>query len=286
VNPNVDARTHAKIATGTTETKFGIDLDHAADAAKAAAAMPGIDFLGLAVHIGSQLTEMAPFRAAFERVVGLALALRGAGVPIRRLDLGGGLGVDYGEGAAPRLDAYARIVRETTAPLACPLIFEPGRALVAEAGVLVTRVLYVKRGASRTFVIVDAAMNDFIRPTLYGAHHAIVPVAEPAAEVEAHRVDVVGPVCETGDMFAEQRPLPPLAPGDLLAILGTGAYGSVMASSYNTRPPAAEVMVNGADVAVIRPRRTVADLIADDRLPDWLNGAAAEAAVVARPRRR
>ena len=270
INPDVDARTHAKITTGKSENKFGIALDEAVEATRRARQMPGIDFTGLAVHIGSQLTDIEPFRRAFTKVVELALALRASGVPLKRLDLGGGLGLSYAQEAPPTPEAYARMVGEVTSPLGLPLIFEPGRHLVGEAGLLLTRVLYVKQGASRRFVIVDAGMNDLIRPTLYDAYHAILPVKEPAEDASSERVDVVGPVCESGDIFAEQRPLPPISAGDLLAIGSVGAYGSVMSSSYNARPPAAEVMVKDDCFEVIRPRASIEDLIARDRLPTWL----------------
>ncbi len=270
INPDVDARTHAKITTGKSENKFGIPIDEVAAAARRAAGLPGIELTGLAVHIGSQLTEIEPFRTAFAKLVELAVDLRGAGLPVRRLDLGGGLGLSYAEEAPPTPEAYAALVKEVAGPLGLPLILEPGRHLVGEAGLLLRRVLYVKSGRSRRFVIVDAGMNDLIRPTLYDAHHAILPVEEPAEDAHPERVDVVGPICESGDVFAEQRPLPPVSPGALLAIGTAGAYGSVMASFYNARPPAAEVLVKGDRFALIRPRATIAQMIGRDRLPDWL----------------
>ncbi len=270
INPDVDARTHAKITTGKAENKFGIGIDQAAAAARRAAQLPGIELIGLAVHIGSQVTELEPFRAAFAKVVELALSLKESGLPLKRLDLGGGLGLAYAEEAPPTPEAYAAMVKEVTRPLGLPLFFEPGRHLVGEAGLLLTRVLYVKPGASRCFVVVDAGMNDLIRPALYDAHHPILPVEEPAEDAHPERVDVVGPICESGDVFAEQRPLPPVSPEALLAIGTAGAYGSVMSSFYNARAPAAEVLVKGNRFAVIRPRATVAELIGRDRLPDWL----------------
>jgi diaminopimelate decarboxylase len=270
INPDVDARTHAKITTGKSENKFGVPIDEAMEAAQRAVACAGIDLAGLAVHIGSQLTDIEPFRAAFAKMVDLAMAVRAAGMPLKRLDLGGGLGLSYAGEAPPTPEAYAAMVKEVTRPLGLPLLFEPGRHLVGEAGMLLTRVLYVKAGRSRRFVIVDAGMNDLIRPTLYDAHHAMLPVAEPGEEDHLERVDVVGPICESGDVFAEQRPLPPVSSGALLAIGTAGAYGSVMASYYNARPPAAEVMVRGDRFAVIRPRSTIAEMIGRDRLPDWL----------------
>ena len=270
INPNVDAQTHEKITTGKSENKFGIDLGHAREAFARAAELPGLSVEGLAVHIGSQLTDLIPFRDAFRRVARLYGELRDGGVPLRRLDLGGGLGIRYRDEVPPDLPAYAALVREATAGLDAELIFEPGRSLVGNAGVLVTRVLYVKQGVARRFVVVDAAMNDLIRPTLYDAWHDIIPVAAPPAGTEPSPADVVGPVCETADTFAQQRPLAPVAPGDLLAICSTGAYGAVMASAYNCRAPAPEVLVRGGDHAVVRPRLDQEALLAQDRLPDWL----------------
>lgn len=273
VNPDVDALTHDKITTGRAENKFGIDLASAREAFARAAALPGLSVEGIAVHIGSQLTSLAPYRAAFERLAELCRTLRSDGLAIRRLDLGGGLGIAYRDETPPDPQAYAEIVRAATAGLEVELIFEPGRMLVGNAGILVTRVLYVKSGAARRFVIVDAAMNDLLRPSLYDAWHEIRPVAEPAADAERTPVDIVGPVCETADTFARQRPLPPVGSGDLLAILSTGAYGAVMSSTYNCRLPAPEVMVRGRDYAVIRARPDHEALMAQDRLPDWLREA-------------
>jgi diaminopimelate decarboxylase len=270
VNPDVDALTHEKIATGKAENKFGIDMEQAGALLSRAPELPGIRFEGLAVHIGSQLTDLAPFRAAFERVADLFGELRAAGYDLRRLDLGGGLGISYETRTPPDLKGYAAVVRQATAGLDARLLFEPGRVLVGDAGLLVTRVIYVKEGANRRFVIVDAAMNDLIRPTLYDAWHDIIPVAEPPPDAETRRVDLVGPVCETSDTFARQRPLPPVAPGDLLAICSTGAYGAVMSSAYNARPPAPEVLVRGREHAVVRPRPDYATLLGQDRLPSWL----------------
>jgi len=270
VNPDVDARTHAKIATGKKENKFGIDLDQAAAVFHHAATLPGIAVAGIAVHIGSQLTDLAPYRTAFTRVAALYRELAAAGLPLRRLDLGGGLGITYRDEPAPDLAGYAAAVREATAGLDAELVFEPGRLLVGNAGVLVTRVLYVKAGTARRFVIVDAAMNDLIRPTLYDAWHEIVPVRAPAPEAPRQPVDIVGPVCETADTFAEHRALPPVAAGELLAIRSTGAYGAVMSSTYNCRLPAPEVLVRGRDYAVVKPRPDHAALMAQDRLPPWL----------------
>jgi diaminopimelate decarboxylase len=245
-----------------------------------AAALPSLSVEGLAVHIGSQLTEAAPYRAAFSRLIDLYREQRAAGIPLRRLDFGGGLGITYRDETPPDLAAYAGLVRELTAGLEAELVFEPGRCLVGNAGVLVTRVLYVKDGTARRFVIVDAGMNDLIRPQLYDAWHEIVPVREAPANAARAPVDVVGPVCESTDTFARQRPLPPVASGDLLAFCSAGAYGAVMASSYNCRPPAPEVLVRAGDFAVVRPRPEVTEMIARDHLPPWL-----ETAKGAQPRR-
>lgn len=269
VNPNVDALTHAKISTGKAENKFGIDFDQARTIVANAEAWPGIRIEGLAVHIGSQLTDLAPYDTAFGRVAELYRELKAAGLPLKRLDLGGGLGIAYGTELPPSLDTYAALARRHTADLDASLIFEPGRLLIGNAGLLVTKVIFVKEGASRRFVVVDAAMNDLIRPTLYDAWHAILPVKEPADTAESWRVDVVGPICESSDTFAQERALPPVDPGDLLAICSTGAYGAVMTSSYNMRLPTPEVLVRGQDYAVVRPRMDYATLLAQDRLPQW-----------------
>ncbi len=270
VNPDVDARTHAKISTGKAENKFGIALDQAAAAADRTAALPGLRLTGLAVHIGSQLTELAPYRAAFQRLVALYRDLRATGHDLRHLDLGGGLGIAYRDEQPPPVEDYARMVREVTEGLGAQLVFEPGRHLVGNAGLLLTRVIHVKRGSNRSFVIVDGAMNDLIRPTLYEAWHDILPVGEPAADDRVERYDIVGPICESGDYFAKQRPLPPLAEGDLLALNSAGAYGAVMASNYNSRPLVPEVLVKAGAFFVIRPRQDYATLIALDRVPPWL----------------
>jgi diaminopimelate decarboxylase len=271
INPDVDAMTHAKISTGKAENKFGIETGDARRLYHAMRDMPGIETVGMAVHIGSQLLDIAPYRAAFARMAALAGELLGAGIALRSIDLGGGLGIAYGDERAPGLADYAAAVRETVAPLRLPIVFEPGRRLVGEAGILVTRVIYVKRGRARTFVIVDAAMNDLIRPTLYDAYHPIMPVRAPASEAPVERVDVVGPICESGDVLAEQRPLPPVSAGDLLAIGACGAYGAVMASGYNARLPAPEIMVRGGSHAIVKARPTHDLIIGNDRLPAWLD---------------
>jgi len=271
INPDVDARTHEKISTGRKENKFGIDLGRVIAAYARAEALEGLEPDGLAVHIGSQLTDVEPFERAFKTVAYLVGTLRAAGHTVARLDLGGGLGISYNNEPAPNLAEYARVVRETVGSLGCALTFEPGRSLVGNAGVLLTRVILVKEGASRRFVIADAAMNDLKRPALYGAWHDFVPVAEPAADAEASPVDIVGPVCETGDTFAAERPLTPVNPGDLLAICSAGAYGAVMASTYNARPLVPEVLVDGARFAIVRPRQTYAEMLNQDVIPEWID---------------
>ncbi len=269
INPDVAANTHAKIATGKAENKFGIDLDHAPAAYARAAASPNLTVAGLAVHIGSQLTELAPFREAFARLAALARELKRQGLPVARLDLGGGLGVAYQSERPPGTEEYAGLIGEIFGGLGCDLLFEPGRYLTAEAGVLVTRIVRVKEGISHRFVIVDAGMNDLMRPALYEAAHAILPVRAPAPDAVLSPVEIVGPVCETADTFARDRRMPPLATNDLLAIMAAGAYGAVMASEYNARPLVPEAMVNGAEFAVIRPRPGAEALMSRDRLPQW-----------------
>ena len=275
VNPDVDAETHEKIATGTRDSKFGIDVSRAPAVYAKAAGLPGIAVQGIAVHIGSQLTDLAPFEAAFDRVAALVRFFRSRGLPVHRIDLGGGLGIRYADEEPPTASAYAEMVARIFTDLDVEFVFEPGRVLVGDAGVLVTTVLYVKETYARTFVVVDAAMNDLLRPSLYGANHPINAVAMAAKDAPHKEVDVVGPVCETGDVFAKARALSPLASGDLVAIGAVGAYGAVMSSAYNTRPPAAEVLVRGSAHAVVRARSTIDELMAQDLLPSWL--AASEA---------
>jgi diaminopimelate decarboxylase len=272
VNPDVDAKTHEKISTGRKENKFGIPWGQAREIYAHAARLPGIEVVGVDVHIGSQLTDLSPFAQAFARVVDLVRVLRGDGHTIRRLDLGGGLGIPYerGNAAPPHPDHYANVVRQATEGLDCDIILEPGRLIAGNAGVLVTQVLYVKEGESRRFVIVDAAMNDLIRPSLYDAYHEIVPVRQADVGAPREPVDVVGPVCETGDVFAKARPLPSLAAGDLVALLSAGAYGAVMASTYNSRPLVPEVLVDGDRFAVVRRRLEPAEIMDFDQLPPWL----------------
>jgi diaminopimelate decarboxylase len=273
VNPDVDALTHEKISTGRKENKFGIEWTAAHRIFGEASALPAIRLQGIAVHIGSQLTRIEPFREAFHRLRDLVVMLREDGHEIATLDLGGGLGVPYGDETLPELPspgAYGHVVRQTVGDLGCKLILEPGRLLVANAGILVTRVLYVKEGATRTFVVVDAGMSDLLRPALYGAFHAIVPVTAPPAGCEPRPVDVVGPICETSDTFGVGRLLPPVEAGDLLAIRTAGAYGAVMASGYNVRPLPAEVLVSGDRFAIVAARSDLAETLARQRLPSWL----------------
>lgn len=269
-NPDVDAKTHAKITTGKKENKFGIEIEQAKAVYARAAAMANIDPVGVAMHIGSQLTDLAPYRAAYRRMADLVRSLRAEGHDISRVDLGGGIGIDYSGDHIVDLATYAAIVREEIAPLGAELLCEPGRLLVGNAGVLLTRTIFVKHGSAKRFVIVDAAMNDLIRPTLYEAYHQIVPVIENAPE-SPHPADIVGPICESGDYLARDRALPELDAGDLLAVKSAGAYGAVMGSSYNTRLLAPEVLVRGDDFAVVRPRPSYEALIGQDRLPDWLS---------------
>jgi diaminopimelate decarboxylase len=272
VNPDIDAKTHHKIATGKAENKFGIPISRARAVYKRAATLPGIKVAGVDMHIGSQITDLDPFDNAFTLLAEFVRTLRGDGHTISHVDLGGGLGIPYLDDnePPPHPDAYAKMVKRATRDLDCRLIFEPGRLIVGNAGILVTRVLFVKHGEAKNFVVVDAAMNDLIRPTLYEAHHEIKPVAEPRASARRIRADVVGPVCESGDFLALHRDLAEPAAGALLAVMSAGAYGAVQAGTYNTRPLVPEVLVKGAEWAVVRPRLEVDQLIALDRMPDWL----------------
>jgi diaminopimelate decarboxylase len=271
VNPDVDPETHAKISTGQKESKFGVNMPHAMDLYRYASSLRGIEIRGVSVHIGSQLTKLDPFAKAFARVRAFVGELRNEGFAVETLDLGGGLGIPYGREEPPLPDAYAEIVKREVSDLGCKLIFEPGRVLVGNAGILVTRVIYVKKSEGRTFIIVDAGMNDLIRPALYGAHHEIVPVVPLPDNAPAELADVVGPVCETGDIFAEQRLLKLPKSGDLLVFRTAGAYGASMSSTYNARPLIAEVMVNGSQHAVVRPRQSYEQLIGGDVIPGWLS---------------
>jgi len=270
VNPDIDALTHAKIATGKKENKFGIDIEDAGEAYRLAAELPGIEPVGLAMHIGSQLVDIGPFRDAFARLAELVLELRAAGLSVGRLDLGGGIGIRYHAERPPEPAAYAALVRQVFGPLEVELAFEPGRVLCGPAGLLIASVVYVKDGATRRFVILDAAMNDLIRPALYEAWHDIVPVRLPSAGAVLSPADVVGPVCETGDTFGTERDVPPLAEGDLVALTDAGAYGAVMSSAYNSRLLVPEVMVSEGRFAVIRARPSYEAMLALDAIPDWL----------------
>ena len=272
VNPDVDAKTHAKIATGRSEDKFGIPISRARDVYAHAAKLKGVKVTGVDMHIGSQITALDPFGDAFALLSDFVRTLRADGHTISHVDLGGGLGIPYREDNEPPPDpqAYAAVVKRATRDLGCTLIFEPGRLIVGNAGILLTRVLYVKHGEAKTFIIVDAAMNDLIRPTLYEAHHDIRPVKEPVPGAWRIVADVVGPICESGDFLALDRDLIEPQPGDLLAIMTAGAYGAVQAGTYNTRALVPEVLVKASEWALVRPRMTAEDLIALDRLPPWL----------------
>lgn len=272
VNPDVDAKTHAKIATGKSENKFGIPITKARDVYAIAAKLEGLEIVGIDVHIGSQLTDLEPFGLAYRKVAELTETLRADGHDIRRLDLGGGLGIPYVRGnEAPPLPAdYGALIKREVGHLGCEVEIEPGRLIVGNAGLLVSSVIYVKEGEGRNFLILDAAMNDLIRPAMYDAHHDIVPVQEPKAGADYADFDVVGPVCETGDTFARNRALQRLEDGDLVAFRSAGAYGAVMASEYNSRPLIPEVLVKGVQFAVIRPRPTLEEMINRDTIPSWL----------------
>ena len=272
VNPDVDAKTHAKIATGKSENKFGIPIARAREVYAEIRSLPGVKAVGIDVHIGSQLTDLAPFRAAYEKVADLTHALREDGHEIIRLDLGGGLGIPYetSNQAPPLPLEYGQVIRETVGDLGCEIEIEPGRLIAGNAGLMVSSVIYLKHGEGRDFLILDSAMNDLVRPSMYDAHHDIVPVIEAAPGVEQAPHDIVGPVCETGDTFAKQRNLPPLGAGDLVAFRSAGAYGAVMASEYNSRPLIPEVLVDGDHFAVIRARPTYEEMLARDTIPEWL----------------
>jgi diaminopimelate decarboxylase len=272
VNPDIDAKTHHKIATGKAENKFGIPISRAREIYARAAKLKGLKVTGVDMHIGSQITDLDPFDSAFALLAEFVGLLRADGHTISHVDLGGGLGIPYRDDnePPPHPDAYAKVVKRATRGLDCRLIFEPGRLLVGNAGILVTRVLFVKHGEAKNFVVVDAAMNDLIRPTLYDAHHEVRPVTQPAGSAKRVRADVVGPVCESGDFLAVNRDMVEPASGALLAVMSAGAYGAVQAGTYNTRALVPEVLVNDAKWAVVRPRLEVDQLIALDRMPDWL----------------
>ncbi|WP_282120099.1 diaminopimelate decarboxylase [Ruegeria atlantica] len=272
VNPDVDAKTHAKIATGKSENKFGIPIARASEVYAHAASLPGLEVIGIDVHIGSQLTELEPFEMAYTKVAELTEKLRSEGHNIRRLDLGGGLGIPYtrANDAPPLPMEYGALIKKTLGHLGCEIEIEPGRLIAGNAGLMVSKVIYVKSGEGRDFLILDGAMNDLIRPAMYEAHHDIVAVQEPAPGVEQQPYDIVGPVCESGDTFAKERNMPPLAPGDLVAFRSAGAYGAVMSSEYNTRPLIPEVLVHGDQFAVIRERPSFDEIINRDTIPEWL----------------
>ncbi|MCT4555203.1 MAG: diaminopimelate decarboxylase [Pelagimonas sp.] len=272
VNPDVDAKTHAKIATGKSENKFGIPISKAREVYAEAASLPGLRVVGIDVHIGSQLTDLAPFEAAYQKVAELTETLRADGHDITRLDLGGGLGIPYTRSneAPPLPTDYGAMVQRTLGHLGCEIEIEPGRLIAGNAGLLVSSVIYLKNGDGRDFLILDAAMNDLIRPAMYEAHHEIIPVQEAAPGVDLAPYDIVGPVCESGDTFAKGRLMPPLASGDLVAFRSAGAYGAVMSSEYNTRPLIPEVLVHGDQFAVIRARPTFDEIINRDTIPEWL----------------
>ncbi|MBC8038166.1 MAG: diaminopimelate decarboxylase, partial [Rhizobiales bacterium] len=270
VNPNVDAKTHQKITTGTAENKFGVSHERASQVYARAAALPALDVIGVDMHIGSQITELEPFEQAYKLMARLTKDLQAQGHTIHHLDLGGGLGVPYRgtNDVPPHPDEYAAMVKRTLGHLGLKYMLEPGRMIVGNAGILVSRVIYVKEGDVKHFIIQDAAMNDLIRPTLYDAWHDIIPVAESADGIMME-ADVVGPVCESGDYLAKARRLPKVAQGDLLAVMTAGGYGAVQSGTYNTRPLVPEVLVNGARWALVRPRQSYDELIGLDRLAAW-----------------
>ena len=272
VNPDVDAKTHAKIATGKSENKFGIPISRAREVYAQAAALPGLEIVGIDVHIGSQITELEPYRLAYQKVAELTDVLREDGHTIRRLDLGGGLGIPYerSNSAPPLPTEYGALIKDTLGHLNCEIEIEPGRLVAGNAGIMVSKVIYVKSGEGRDFLILDGAMNDLIRPAMYDAHHDIVPVTEPPAGVEQQPYDIVGPVCESGDTFAKERLMPPLQADDLVAFRSAGAYGAVMSSEYNTRPLIPEILVHEHQFAVIRARPTFDEMINRDTIPHWL----------------
>ncbi|RUS58782.1 diaminopimelate decarboxylase [Pseudorhodobacter sp. E13] len=272
VNPDVDAKTHEKISTGKKGDKFGIPISRAREVYAEAAALPGLKIVGIDVHIGSQLTALEPFEAAYLKVAELTHALRADGHTIERLDLGGGLGIPYArDNNAPPLPMdYGALIKRTVGDLGCEIEIEPGRLISGNAGILVSQVIYVKNGEDRDFLIVDAAMNDLIRPAMYGSHHDIIPVVEAQAGAEQQPYDIVGPVCESGDTFAKGRNLPALHSGDMIAFRSAGAYGAVMSSEYNSRPLIPEILVRGDHFAVIRARPTFDEMLSRDTIPEWL----------------
>jgi diaminopimelate decarboxylase len=270
VNPDVDAKTHAKITTGLKENKFGVDLIRAPIIFEIAKSLENISLKSLSVHIGSQLLDLEPYRAAYTKVAEMTLHLRSLGFQIDHLDLGGGIGIPYHGETSPDLNRFSDIIKETVGDLGCKLSFEPGRYLVGESGILVTRVIYVKKGRGKEFIIVDAAMNDLIRPTLYEGHHNIVTVQQFDQNTKSYLCDVVGPICESGDYLAQDRMLPKLEEDDLLAVKSVGAYGAAMSSTYNSRPLIPEIFINGDSFSVIKRRQTVQENMELEAIPQWL----------------
>ncbi|MEZ7813270.1 MAG: diaminopimelate decarboxylase [Paracoccaceae bacterium] len=272
VNPDVDAKTHEKIATGKKENKFGIPIGRSVQVYALAGSLPGIDVVGIDVHIGSQLTDLAPFEEAYQKIAELTHVLRAQGHNIKRLDLGGGLGIPYEKSnlAPPLPSDYGALIKRKLGDLGCEIEIEPGRLISGNAGILVSKVIYVKEGEDQDFLIVDAAMNDLVRPSMYGAHHDILPVQEATLGEPTRPYDVVGPVCETGDTFGKARPFTSVVAGDLVVFRSAGAYGAVMASEYNSRPLIPEVLVHSDNFAVIRPRPTHEEMIARDKVPEWI----------------
>ncbi len=276
VNPDVDAKTHAKISTGRSENKFGIPWAQAESVYELAGNLPGINVVGIDVHIGSQITELKPFESAFKKVAEMVTRLRGLGHDISRIDLGGGLGIPYKSGNTPppHPDEYAALINRIVGDLKTQIIFEPGRLIAGNAGILVSKVVYTKDTGTRSFLILDAAMNDLIRPALYDAHHDIIPVQQGALDAPRATYDVVGPVCETADTFAKAREMQALKSGDMVAFLSAGAYGAVQAGTYNTRPLIPEVLVRGDRYSVVRPRPSLDALLALDVVAPWLEDSA------------
>ncbi len=271
INPDIDPKTHPYISTGLKKSKFGISADRALEEFKLASSLKHIDVVGVHKHIGSQLTEVTPFVEALKKVLQLVEVLKSSGIGIRYVNIGGGLGITYSDETPPLPQDLADAITPLIRDLKCVLIMEPGRVIVGNAGILVTRLLYMKDGEAKRFMIVDAAMNDLIRPSLYGAYHEIRPVRETAANAPKHMVDVVGPVCESGDFLAKDREMPDAKAGDLLAVMSAGAYGFVMASNYNSRPRVAEVLVKGGEIHVIRGRESYEDLVRGESIPAFLS---------------
>ncbi|MBX3307708.1 MAG: diaminopimelate decarboxylase [Nitrospira sp.] len=271
INPDVDPKTHPYISTGMKKSKFGIAADRALEEYKTASSMTHIDVVGVHAHIGSQLTDVTPFVDSLKKVVALIDTLKTHGINIRYLNIGGGLGITYSDEKPPLPQDLAHAISPLVKGLGLTLVMEPGRVIVGNAGILVTKALYEKAGETKHFVIVDAAMNDLIRPSLYGAYHEIRPVNEAAVHRPKQMVDIVGPVCESGDFLAKERSLPNIQPDDLLAVMSAGAYGFVMASNYNSRPRVPEVLVKGAEFHIIRERETYDDLIKGETIPSFLN---------------